>query len=524
MVSVERVVNASYRDTEELVPFQENPLIAALPEPKTSKVILRSLSYLPSYNAAERNLSVPGRLLACEQIMHFYQPNRNTLQAALQLDNCLRWGYVNRNPLIPDTVQRFNQLFDNANSEIGPVTKLPATYGFSVIGISGIGKTTMLNSILLKYHQVIRHTKYKDANLSLNQVVWLKIDCPPDGSLKGFCRNFMMELDNALGTNYHERYQSNLFSVDQLFNAVRLLAQTYSLGVLVIDELQNLCNTRERVSDVTLNFFVSLVNTIGVPVICCGTGKAKKLFQTSFQQARRGSGKGEIIMSRMSYDSDWIRFFDSMWTLQYIHDVIPITDSMRKTFFEESLGIPYIAVHLYDLAQEEAIVNGKESFSESDVRRIAAERMLLTKQICEKLKKGLEVDLEEDLDVTPYTYYPLESEIDISGDSVKPQDKPDEKKASVSDAVTEALANAIGQDHSIARKFVQKASAAHDAPVSFPTLFQEAYSEWLNSKIEQKTPCINPLVGMKSYEDLRANGLTGAQLDDETIHTVVHHD
>ena len=520
MVSAERIVNADYRDSEELVPFRGNPLIAALPEPKDSKLILKSLSFLPEYTVSDRNLSVPDRLLACEQIMHFYEPTRNTLQAAAQLDSCLRWGYVNRNPLIPDTIQRFNRLFDNASPEIRKSTKIPATYGFSVIGISGIGKTAMINSILSQYNQVIRHTKYMEANLSLNQVVWLKIDCPADGSLKGFCRNFMMELDDALGTNYNERYQSNHFSVDQLFNAVRLLAQTYNLGILVIDELQNLCNTRERVSDVTLNFFVSLVNTIGVPVICCGTGKAKRLFQTSFQQARRGSGKGEIIMSRMSYDSEWIRFFNSMWTLQYIHDAIPITDSMCKTFFEESLGIPYIAVHLFDLLQEEAIVNGKETFSESDVRRIATERMLLTKQICEKLKKGLDVDLEEDLDVTPYTYYPLETELDISGDTVRSQDKPDEKKTSISDAVTEALANAIGQDHSIARKFVRKASATHEAPVSFPTLFQEAYSEWLNSKIEQKNVCIDPLGGMESYEDLRANGFTGAQLDDGTVHTV----
>jgi hypothetical protein len=73
MVSAERIVNADYRDSEELVPFRGNPLIAALPEPKDSKLILKSLSFLPEYTVSDRNLSVPDRLLACEQIMHFYE-------------------------------------------------------------------------------------------------------------------------------------------------------------------------------------------------------------------------------------------------------------------------------------------------------------------------------------------------------------------------------------------------------------------------------------------------------------------
>ena len=520
-MEVERIANAVYRDTEEdLAPLRDNPLIAALPELKDSKDILIDLSSTPEYHNSDRQKPVPKRRLACEQVAHFYQPNRHSLQIAMQLDSCLRWGYVNRNPLLPSTVQQYNRMFDHAGPTLPKAFNIPNTYGFSIIGISGIGKTVTLNNVLNNYHQVIRHTEYMSMPLHLDQVVWLKIDCAPDGSLKGTCRNFMLELDHALGTDYHERYRSERLSVDQLFNAVRQLAQTYSLGVLVIDELHNLCNTKERVSDITLNFFVSLVNTIGVPVICCGTGKAKKLFMSSFQQARRGSGKGEVIMSRMNPDKEWERFMSSMWRLQFTRLEVPLTPSMVAAFHTESLGIPYIAAHLYDLVQEEAILSGRETFSETDIHRVATEKMLLTNHVREKLKSGMDVDLEADLDVSPYTYYPTDSEIDVSTDDVQPQDKPDEKKSSVTESVTEALANALGIDSSKARKYVLKASASHDAPVSFPCLFQQAYAMWQNSAADPTPTIADPLADMESYEDFRASGLTGADTGNDSGDTL----
>ena len=200
-MTAERIVRAEYRATEALAPLRENPLIAALPEPKDSRDILKDLSYLPEYHESDRQMPVPHRRLACEQVSHFYQPNRHSLQIAMQLDSCLRWGYVNRNPLLPSTVQQFNQMFDRAGPAMPKAVNIPSTYGFSIIGISGIGKTAALNSVLRCYHQVIHHTEYMSTPLLLDQVVWLKIDCAPDGSLKGFCRNFMLELDRALGTD-----------------------------------------------------------------------------------------------------------------------------------------------------------------------------------------------------------------------------------------------------------------------------------------------------------------------------------
>ena len=44
-----------------------------------------------------------------------------------------------------------------------------------------------------------------------------------------------------------------------------------------------------------LNFFVTMVNTIGVPVMLIGTPKARDIFEADLRSARRGAGLGAIF-------------------------------------------------------------------------------------------------------------------------------------------------------------------------------------------------------------------------------------
>ncbi len=75
------------------------------------------------------------------------------------------------------------------------------------------------------------------------------------------------------------------------------LAMNHSLGLLVIDEIQHLSLAKSGGSEKMLNFFVNLVNTIGVPVVLIGTMKALSVLQSEFRQARRGSGQGDMNCS-----------------------------------------------------------------------------------------------------------------------------------------------------------------------------------------------------------------------------------
>ena len=74
-----------------------------------------------------------------------------------------------------------------------------AASGFTIIGVSGVGKSTAVEKILSLYPQRIVHTKYRERPLAFTQLVWLKLDCPHDGSLKQLCYQFFYALDLAAG-------------------------------------------------------------------------------------------------------------------------------------------------------------------------------------------------------------------------------------------------------------------------------------------------------------------------------------
>ena len=74
----------------------------------------------------------------------------------------------------------------------------PTASTLSVVGLSGIGKSTALKSILRLYPQAIRRQQYRGRELVQVQIPWLKIECPFDGSLTGLCHAFFRAMDRAI--------------------------------------------------------------------------------------------------------------------------------------------------------------------------------------------------------------------------------------------------------------------------------------------------------------------------------------
>jgi len=59
-----------------------------------------------------------------------------------------------------------------------------------VVGVSGSGKSYMIDRILETYPQVIHHKEYDGKKLNLNQLVWLKVNCPENTLLSTFSTNY----------------------------------------------------------------------------------------------------------------------------------------------------------------------------------------------------------------------------------------------------------------------------------------------------------------------------------------------
>ena len=173
-----------------------------------------------------------------------------------------------------------------------------------------------------------------------------------------------------------------------MMQKMSVLAHTHGLGLLIIDEIQHLSLAKSGGSDKMLNFFVTLVNTIGVPVILIGTPKAQPILQGEFRQARRGSGQGDLIWNHMKNDESWEIMLQAMWKYQWIKHKCSLTEELKNTIYEETQGIIDVAVKLYGIAQIKAIFEGTERITPETIRTSAAESLKLVKPMLSALRTG----------------------------------------------------------------------------------------------------------------------------------------
>jgi hypothetical protein len=104
----------------------------------------------------------------------------------------------------------------------------------------------MVKRILNTYPQAIRHCQYKDRQLSMFQLVWLMLQTPHDGSIKALARQFFIEVDNLLGTQYAAAYAGPRVTAEDMLVSMARLAGLLNLGVLVIDEIQDVGKIKRR--------------------------------------------------------------------------------------------------------------------------------------------------------------------------------------------------------------------------------------------------------------------------------------
>lgn len=379
-------VNASYLRSP-IAEYKGNPLIEALPPIFSYLEVAEKMArYLP-FDPWERNMESHIRLYFPLRLYHYYQPLEQHIELESKISRMIRQGYLSRNPLTPE----FPQYLGTVRKTIRSIGQYELSedmgndaHAITIIGVSGIGKSRAMNRILNMYPQVIIHPK----PVNLLQVVWLKIDCPYDGSLRGLCIYFFQTMDRVLGTNYYEKFVSSRTSIDMMLAHMAQIAALHCIGVLVIDEIQHLDMAKGGGSEKMLNFFVTLVNTIGVPVVLIGTMKALGILQQQFRQARRGSGQGDVVWEPLPHDALWDLLLSKMWEYQWTKTFVPFTNEISKVMYEESQGIIDIAIKLFLLGQLRVIYDETESITLEVIRRVSREDLRLVQPMLEALRSG----------------------------------------------------------------------------------------------------------------------------------------
>ncbi|WP_231687716.1 ATP-binding protein [Bacillus sp. CHD6a] len=389
---------ADYKE-QELPEYCNNPFIEALPPIFTEDDVLERFMVTPRITEQDKKRETNIRYHVLKRIKNFIQPLPSHFEVERRLSTLTRRGYLARNPLDKTFLERIRLLHELREDEEGAhkyieeqLKHLRSTAdSLAIIGISGIGKTTAIERLLLMYPQVIKHQLYKDQFFNRTQIVWLKIDCPYDGNLSTLCKSFFKAIDDLLGTHYLEKFGSFQRVTSTMLLYMTSLASLYGIGVLVIDELQHLLNSEEEQEEM-LNFFVTLSNTVGIPMVLIGTPKAQLLFKGNFRQARRAASDGSIFWDRMAEDSEeWEFFLETLWNIQCLKEQTELSDELKKAFYDECQGITAVAVNLFILAQERVLFDEKniyEKITPQVLRQTAKVDMKIIQPMLNAIRKN----------------------------------------------------------------------------------------------------------------------------------------
>lgn len=380
--------------------YDGNPLIECLPKILSDVDVVRRIGHLPPRpDEAERDLDPKLRGHGINRMKDVVVPFHIHLRLEDLFSQLIRYGYTGRNPLHASTVR--HRLPSSA--EIKGHGFMSTAETLTLIGLSGMGKTTALNSIAKLYPQVISHSKYKRQIFIETQVVWLKIDCPHDGSLGGFCAAFFSSLDDALGIEKYSGRAATGRSISVMLQKISQLCKAYFIGVLIIDEMQHLCSSRGgKDREKLLNFFVQLSNDAGIPLVYVGTNAMLPLFSGVVRNARRAAGMGPIAFDRFPEgDPYWAHLVSQLWAYDWTKTPVPLTVELLSKIYDLTQGDTDFLVKLLQLAQRHAIWENTDSITPALLQEVYDDQMAILHKPIEALRSGDPLQIADFEDLMP---------------------------------------------------------------------------------------------------------------------------
>lgn len=367
-----------------------NPLIEALPPKVEDDVLVEKLSNYPRRQNQETALKAIERLEYITRLKELRQPLPLYFDVFRAIEMAVKEGYSAKNPLSPTTMNYLHYSTDN-RPNVEPRTGFfkPKGSGITIIGESGVGKTCMLEQILNSFPDVIEHKSYQGMLLAMPQVVWIKVDCPDDSSVKGLCHRILEQIDLKLGVPPTKPAGTIALLLEQ----IEAKMKSSFLGILVIDEMQNLNLAKAGGAERLLGFLHNLVNNLGIPLIFCANPPFDDLLSESFKSARRAESSGYFDVELMDNDEEWELFVDELWCLQWTNVETPLTTSLSNSLYSLSAGNMDLAVRIYYSGQKAIIGSSDERMTEDVLELGANIAIRATKKLTEKMRKEQKISI-----------------------------------------------------------------------------------------------------------------------------------
>lgn len=265
-------------------------------------------------------------------------------------------------------------------------------------GLSGDGKTTMMLRTLGAIPQIYRHTSYTTptgevVQLDEIQISHLYVQVHKRKGQKAFLRSVINAVETVANTSFRNELSSR-DTVDQMIRFVRKLMINYNVGLLVIDEAQNIDNDPDQLKigpneKTSMKFVEEIFNRIGVPLFFIGTLSMLKLFSREATIARRAAIDGGLVILGNHADSPfWKRLCQRLYQVNLLDGKHDSFELFTRHLHTLSQGIPAIAVSLMraTLSHMTKFESGKQAVTMKSLTYVFKEQFTILHKPLQALK------------------------------------------------------------------------------------------------------------------------------------------
>ena len=342
------------RDTE----IKGNPM---LPPVLMGDELRNALFYSPPYEEEYRRLDAGSRLLKLTELYTVFIPSDMSVEIYQRLYMMTSISLKQKDGV--DSIKKLNQnhMYPPAGEFCGVI---PGASSVSVIGDSGIGKTTCIQkAVRLMGPVLVTEVPFRKI------IPVVMVTCPFDSNYKGLLCQILIALDEALGTNFYEKSQKSTMNAQQILGMVCQLCHLH-VGVLIIDEIQFI--VEHKAGKQLYRMILQLINSSGIGVILVGTNECLEFFSQSPQMARRAAG---LQYTNLDYDREFRELAKKLFSLQFTKNKTYLTEGILLWLYEHSGGNAANLMALIHDAQEYAILNGTETLDVASLSAVYNKRM-----------------------------------------------------------------------------------------------------------------------------------------------------
>ena len=358
-LSTEKTVEAIYR---ECYGDTGNPFVEALPPAKDVEEVFKAYSraiFVPTQKELA-SMSLYDRVTSLKELKRYRVPLPFHPALEMEFHRALSASYGHR-------VRKENRTV-NVNATIGNETvsyhgktmirnmsEVPE--GFTLLGISGCGKSTAINMLLEHYPQVIIHNKgtWKETI----QVTYLHVNCQPNSNFSTLYAAIGRELDNALGnlTPVYEEEVNKRTRLGVKKDYIRSLIEIFSIGILILDEIEliDLSSTKEN----SIETLLTLTNETGIALAAVGTIDA---YESLFKKRRTARRMGVLIKASKYCENktQFSRVAKVLSFYQWREKKIEYTQDMIDMLYKCSNGTISDLVGIYSQIEKNYIMGSEK--------------------------------------------------------------------------------------------------------------------------------------------------------------------